>query len=88
MAAFNSMDEKYRFDFSVWPNPVSSDQLEIRSEYSIQSVELYNVNGMKVFSDQQTNRKKSFSIYTVDLSDGVYYLKVLDDHGRRDQRKL
>lgn len=88
MAAFNSMDEKYRFDFSVWPNPVSSDQLEIRSEYSIQSVELYNVNGMKVFSDQQTNRKKSFSIYTVDLSDGVYYLKVLDDHGRRGSKKI
>ncbi len=82
-------DQSYKFsdikmlDFSLlqsenqaYPNPVNRGQsLNIISE-NFQSIQLMNVNGQVLFSEQYEDAVSSVSIPTDDLSPGVYFISL------------
>ncbi|WP_310554435.1 T9SS type A sorting domain-containing protein [Flavobacterium sp.] len=74
------------FDISnklaVYPNPFSNS-VNIETELTLNSIEMYNLLGKKVFSSQVTN-----SINTSNLNSGVYFLKLKTVEGQEIIRKV
>jgi hypothetical protein len=74
----NNMEE----GVSVYPNPVSS-QLAISSrQYAIKTIEIYNVLGENVYSEQQRNGEREISIDVSDLNAGIYLYRVRTEYGK------
>ncbi|AJR04897.1 T9SS type A sorting domain-containing protein [Siansivirga zeaxanthinifaciens] len=67
---------------SVFPNP-TSDVLNIKASEKINSLELYNINGVKVYSKE--NIENQF-INISKLSSGVYILKLNTNNGSEFKR--
>ena len=58
---------------SIYPNPVS-DKLILEAEEEIKSVEIYNLTGIMVFSQEYNSNKVDMDLGA--LQGGVYFLKV------------
>jgi len=71
--------------FSVYPNPVSSS-LTISSEEMISTVDVINVIGQTVIS-QNVNSKLT-QIATSNLKNGVYFVRVQDNNGNTSVSKI
>lgn len=68
-------DETFQ-DMVIFPNP-TSDKININSESDIQMVELYNLQGQRVYAENGNVR----SITVSDLAKGMYILKVTTEQG-------
>jgi hypothetical protein len=78
-------------DFSVYPNPVTGDQIEIRlndtREQAVR-IEIYTLSGQKVQAEQLGVRSGGVVSFTKkNLPTGIYLLKVYRD-GKADTVKL
>jgi len=64
-------------DFEVFPNPVI-DVLNIHTavESPIQQVEIFNINGVKVYEENNSSRTNELQIRVTDLTPGNYFLHV------------
>jgi len=72
---------------TVYPNPAKSNVfVKVESE-KIESVELYNVAGQKVYS-QKVNRSSLLRINVKKLSKGLYFLKLRGLNNEEVVRKL
>ncbi len=61
----------------IFPNPIS-DFISISTSQSIQNIEICDINGQKVFSENlQAVTDNLYSINTSKLSQGIYLLKVV-----------
>lgn len=67
--------------FSMYPNP-ANNILNIEIEKEIQSVEIYSLQGQKVFSGNDK------TIDIANLSSGIYMIKVEDENGAIATQKL
>lgn len=67
---------------SIFPNP-ANDYINIKSEIDINLVEIYSLQGQKIIS-----YKKQNSIDVSNLSNGIYFLKVIDNSMRERIIKL
>jgi len=69
---------------SVYPNPASRE-FTIYPEYSgrftIYGVEVYDVLGEKVFSQQQTTNNKQQTIDVSEWSNGIYFVRIKTQEG-------
>jgi len=70
-----SVAEEPVYKASVFPNPVK-DFLSVNSERPLQKIEIYSFMGKLIKSDAENNR-----INLVELSDGVYYVKIFFSKG-------
>ena len=61
---------------SLYPNPVK-DVLTIDYSKTINSIEVYSLDGQRLF----TNRNQNRSIFLGDLASGMYFLKINTDSG-------
>lgn len=68
-------DETFQ-DMVIFPNP-TSDKININSESDIQMVELYNLQGQRVYAENGNVRSISVS----NLAKGMYILKVTTEQG-------
>ena len=60
----------------VYPNPVKT-VLNVKSSIpSLDKIQIYNVNGVKVYESPLLNNEVNFSGFP----DGIYLIKVLDNH--------
>ena len=66
-----SVDEAFAQKFSVYPNP-TSDTLHIKTQESMDRVELYNAMGQLVLKQEQATH----SLSTADFNSGIYILKI------------
>jgi len=76
-------------DFKVFPNP-STGALSIRTEQTIQSVELYNLSG-QLINSIPINGNSDAGRYNLDLSifsSGLYILKAIDSDGFYNTSKI
>jgi len=65
----------------VYPNP-ASDNVNVKSDYTVSSIEVMNYMGQTVYRNTTVNAKTTqFSVST--LSAGIYFLKVATDQGER-----
>jgi hypothetical protein len=64
------------FNVSVYPNPVQ-DILYITTDANIDQVEIYNIQGQLI----KTGNPKARKISTMDLSSGLYLLRIASDKG-------
>jgi beta-xylosidase len=62
--------------FSIYPNP-AKDKLSIHSEFTFNHVEIFNMNGKKVFQDQIKDAQSS--MLNLDLDRGMYVLTISSD---------
>jgi hypothetical protein len=68
--------EEYANRFEIYPNP-ADNYLNIDTNENISEVNIYNVIGVKVYSEQNFNG-------TIDLSefnDGVYFIRINTEKG-------
>ena len=64
---------------SVFPNPTNENKIQIQTENSIDSIELYNLNGQLIESVK--NPKKLENSYLLEnLNQGFYLLKLTSDN--------
>jgi hypothetical protein len=70
----------------VYPNPANS-QLFIKSDKSIVSVELYDITG-KVLSKLIPSDSLDFVVDLKTISQGIYFVKLLDDTGHSIIKKV
>ncbi len=66
-----SVDDAFQNKFSVYPNP-TSDVINIKSEVSIDRIELYNTIGQLVMQNKDNTNRLNVN----DLTSGVYILKI------------
>jgi hypothetical protein len=66
--------EEIKSDFSVYPNPAKHD-LFIKSDTPVEKVEIYNLSGLRVLSEDNVAEKIDVS----HLDDGVYFVRVYVD---------
>jgi hypothetical protein len=62
---------------NISPNP-NPGQFKIQSSESIQSIEVFNVYGEKVYLQSVNNKS---CIATLDVPNGIYFLKVISERG-------
>jgi len=67
----------YDKNVEVYPNPADNN-LIVKSD-DIQTVEIYNIAGMRVISQEVGAVEVNLNI--ADLSSGMYFIKVVDDKG-------
>ncbi len=68
--------------FSVYPNPTNGI-LNIASDVSIKTIEIYNYLGQLVLSDEETSM-----IDISNLSQGLYFLTLKDSSGKTFVKKI
>ncbi len=64
---------------AFYPNP-ANDVLNVKSDYPIVEVTLYNINGQRVYNEILDAPKTSLTISTQTLVSGIYYIKVREAH--------
>ncbi len=73
-------EELEESEFSLYPNP-ATDQLTITSSKNIQSLEVTNVLGEIIFTQNYSTLKTSTEISVAELSSGIYFLRVQSKDG-------
>lgn len=87
--ACNSVNTKElnQLDFQVFPNPVTSNEITIESEYAIQSVSVYNTMGQLVSYNEYANQNR-INENLPSLSKGMYFIHVGFENDQSSIRKL
>lgn len=76
-AEFLSIEETYTNDIRVYPNPVSSNNLEVSIPKAVYNkFAIYNIKGQVMLKDQIANGINKVSINVNKLSKGIYILKM------------
>ena len=76
-------DTKMKLELSIFPNPTSSEiniELEYNQKNSV-TIGLYNFIGQEIFT-KELNQSSGFlkeKISLTDLSDGMYFVKIMDN---------
>ena len=69
--------------FHFYPNP-AKDQLNVQiQEEGMYSLSLININGQEVYRSQRIEGKLENTINLMDISSGIYFLKIFDGNGTR-----
>ena len=65
-------------NISIHPNPASDIlNISIKEDAKIQKIEIYSINGSKVFTNQNPQQTvKNFSINTSDFPNGMYFIQI------------
>jgi hypothetical protein len=71
---FNDINESPTI-VDCYPNPIAYEMFSIRSDYFIQSLEIYNSKGEKVYCEKQLNQR-IIEVSTAQLNPGVYFVHV------------
>jgi hypothetical protein len=69
-------------NFSVYPNPTTNEFTiypEYSGQFTIEGLEIYDMIGKRVFSQQQTTNNKQQTVNISNLNPGVYMLSVKAD---------
>jgi hypothetical protein len=81
-----SLERNTAEKYSVFPNPVTSNELTITSKsIHLKEVSIFNILGKKVFSTEFKGISKRFDL--ADLCNGIYFLKV-SENGKTVTQKL
>jgi hypothetical protein len=81
-----SLERNTTEKYSVFPNPVTSNELTITSKsIHLKEVSIFNILGKKVFSTKFKGISKRFDL--AGLSNGIYFLKV-SENGKTITQKL
>ncbi len=71
----------------IYPNP-ANNLMTIESRNSMKSITIYDFNGRKLKTIAPKNSNFIKQIRIGDLSQGVYFIKVIDESGRIETHKL
>ncbi|HLG33522.1 MAG TPA: T9SS type A sorting domain-containing protein [Bacteroidia bacterium] len=67
----------------IFPNPATNQLAICNGQYAIESVEIYNVLGEKVWSNAEIFQSNVETINVSALSSGIYFVKVRGEKGGR-----
>lgn len=69
------------FSFSNYPNPCSiSTTFNLASLNQESELEIYNISGQRIISQKINKDQKSVSISTIDLTNGIYFARLLSEN--------
>ncbi|NQU88727.1 MAG: DUF1566 domain-containing protein [Mariniphaga sp.] len=69
----SSLNDNMDFNFKIYPNP-AQNKIAIISDHDLKIVSIFNSEGEMIF--EQLSDKKEASINTMELSNGMYFIKV------------
>ncbi len=72
----SSDDFNADINLTIYPNPVR-DVLKIQTNHTIETIEIFNMNGQLIMSDKRT----STQLYLESLDSGIYLLRIKTDAG-------
>jgi uncharacterized repeat protein (TIGR01451 family) len=72
---------------SVYPNPVFSQDVIVKSQYPMEQIELFDIAG-KLIATYQGNASLNASLKVKDLTNGVYLIKVITTQNVFEQRLI
>ena len=81
MGSTTGVGEMNEEKVSVFPNPVTSQLSISNNQSSIKQIEIFNIVGEKIYSQQQTTNSKFQTINVSALSPGVYFVRVKTNGG-------
>ena len=68
--------------FSIYPNPTANGNFSIKSQTAIQEVTAFDILG------KQIDVEKNNDSYKINASTGIYTIKIIDDNGNSQIKKL
>lgn len=85
----NNINENEKFSYidiikNIYPNPVKNDILEIElydTKWLINSISIIDINGREYIPNINMNEYNKINIYTENLKQGTYFLKILSTQG-------
>jgi uncharacterized repeat protein (TIGR03803 family) len=66
---------------SIFPNPASGEIQVISNQLSVNSIDIYNLLGEKVYAMPITDNRSQLTINIVDFPIGVYFIKLSSENG-------
>jgi len=85
-ASINDIDNSV--SVNVFPNPSNNNFFTVSATEAIKAVEVYNVIGQNVLSENGSNNDKALKIETQGLPAGVYFVKAFFDNNKITVVKL
>jgi len=80
-----SNNELNHQELNIYPNP-ASDQINVTSNFNITEIEIYNTIGKLIMNN--SIQKRDFTINVNDLIPGVYFLKLKNENGITETKKI
>lgn len=71
---------------NISPNPTTGIIQVIDNEYSIIGVEIYNVQGEKIYSNSKFNKQTSNEIDLSKFSKGIYFVKIYNEKNSHTEK--
>jgi hypothetical protein len=68
-------------NIKVYPNPVTDEIRVISNQCSVNSVEIYNILGEKIYSLPLTDNRSPITINCSSFAKGVYFIKATTSEG-------
>ena len=80
-----SNNELNHQELNIYPNP-ASDQINVISNFNITEIKIYNTIGKLIMNN--SIQKRDFTINVNDLIPGVYFLKLKNENGITETKKI
>ena len=88
-STFDEVQAPAASNLKLWPNPVRRGQsLSLEADKDIQRVDVYNLRGQLLARHEVPNVTRSLSLERMDLSSGVYFLRVRDRSGATSVKRF
>ena len=72
--------EEYANNFEIYPNPAESN-ITINTNENINEINIYNIIGIKVYSEQVSVERCPLSVDLTTFNSGVYFIKINTEKG-------
>jgi hypothetical protein len=84
--ALNNLETKNKSIINLYPNPTNGEYITIESPLEILKIEIINVLGDCVFSQSQTIKSHTIILESLNLTDGLYFVKNFSEIGTETKR--
>jgi hypothetical protein len=87
--SINNNYSKQEDNFMIFPNPIVNEFTISDLRFMLESVEIYDVTGKKVYFEKPaTSNQKPVTIGVSKLDSGVYFITVTDENGNKTSKKF
>ena len=71
----------FQLVFTIYPNPASSQFVIGSMQYAIKEIEIFNLVGEKIYSDESSH--ETFSVNCDSWPEGIYFVVAADENGNK-----
>ena len=88
-APLGILEEENQFGLTLYPNPTSGDlNLELKEASEIKTINIFDLQGRLVISDQADRNSSTQKISVAHLSNGIYFIELVKIDGQKATGKF